>query len=108
MSRPEAGNRNDNMHNIGNSVETIVKTLYRARISVDGLFLNADAGFDGEKLRMVAFHYGINLYIPNKASDHFDILDDQLHKERYFIERPNAWLDSYRSLLNHFEITISS
>ncbi|BDD08582.1 hypothetical protein FUAX_10140 [Fulvitalea axinellae] len=111
MSRPEAGNHND-MYNIENSVETIVKTLNEAGISVDGLFLNADAGFDGERLRTVAFRYGINVNIPknerNKASDHFDILDDQLYQERYSIERTNAWMDSYRSLLNRFDTTVSS
>ncbi|MFB9056788.1 IS5 family transposase, partial [Mariniflexile ostreae] len=30
------------------------------------------------------------------------------YKERYAIERTNAWMDSYRSLLNRFDTTIAS
>jgi hypothetical protein len=32
-------------------------------------------------------------------------VDDILYKERYSIERTNAWLDSYRSILNRFDVT---
>ena len=36
------------------------------------------------------------------------MFDDILYKERYSIERTNAWLDSYRSLLNRFDVTLTS
>ena len=36
------------------------------------------------------------------------LFDDILYKERYSIERTNAWLDSYRSLLNRFDATLTS
>ena len=36
------------------------------------------------------------------------LLDDKLYKERYSIERTNAWMDSFRSLLNRFDVTITS
>ena len=36
------------------------------------------------------------------------LFDDILYKERYSIERTNAWLDSYRSLLNRFDVTLTS
>ena len=36
------------------------------------------------------------------------LFDDILYKERYNIERTNAWLDSYRSLLNRFDVTLTS
>ncbi|MDR3340033.1 MAG: hypothetical protein LBT25_08115, partial [Candidatus Symbiothrix sp.] len=32
----------------------------------------------------------------------------ELYKERYSIERTNAWMDSFRSLLNRFDFTVSS
>ena len=35
-------------------------------------------------------------------------LDEQLYKERYSIERANAWMDSYRSVLNGVDITQTS
>lgn len=34
--------------------------------------------------------------------------DHQLYKERYAIERTNAWLDSFRSILNRFDTTVTS
>ena len=36
------------------------------------------------------------------------LLDDLLYKQRYVIERTNAWMDSFRSLLNRFDYTVSS
>jgi len=35
------------------------------------------------------------------------LLDEELYKERYSIERTNAWMDSFRSILNRFDITVS-
>ena len=46
----------------------------KSYIRVDGLFLNADDIF----------------------------VDDELYAERYSIERTNAWMDSFRTLLNRF------
>jgi len=44
----------------------------------------------------------------NKQNNEEDYFDEKLYKERYAIERTNAWLDSFRSLLNRFDITVSS
>ena len=37
-----------------------------------------------------------------------ELLDELLYKERYSIERTNAWMDSYRSVLNRFDTTQTS
>ena len=37
-----------------------------------------------------------------------ELLDELLYKERYSIERTNAWIDSYRSVLNRFDTTQTS
>ena len=37
-----------------------------------------------------------------------EFLDELLYKQRYCIERTNAWMDSYRSVLNRFDTTLSS
>ena len=42
--------------------------------------------------------------IPNR-DEHFD---KDLYDERYAVERTNAWMDSYRSLLNRFDTTVES
>ena len=34
--------------------------------------------------------------------------DDELYKECYSIERSNAWMDSFRSVLNRFDAILSS
>ncbi|MEM1134993.1 MAG: hypothetical protein AAGI07_04075 [Bacteroidota bacterium] len=48
----------------------MVDMLNGADISVDGLFLNADAGFDSTELRDICNKYGIiaNFYL-NKRDD---------------------------------------
>ncbi len=86
--------------------------MTKAHIATDGLFVNADAGFDSKEFRSKCFEYGI---IPNTAinprngtNNEVGIFDKTLYEQRYTIERTNAWMDSYRTLLNRFETTISS
>ena len=43
-----------------------------------------------------------------ELSDKEEYFDQELYDEIYAIERTNAWLDSFRSLLNRFGITITS
>jgi transposase len=112
MSEPVSGNHND-LFEIEVQFEEVVSTLEQADISVDGLFINADAGFDSEKLRNQCEVKGIiaNI-IPNKRNGFNDqkdyYFDEKLYKERYSVERTNAWMDSFRSLLNRFDTTITS
>jgi Transposase and inactivated derivatives len=111
ISDPIAGNHND-LHQIKERFTDIVETLDNANIRVDGLFLNADAGFDPMEFRQFCISHEI---IPNiainwrngtNADDIF--FDELLYQQRYCIERTNAWIDSFRSLLNRFDVTISS
>ncbi len=68
------------------------------------LFLNADAGFDSKDFRNSCKKKDINANICfNKRygnADRDDYFYQELYKQRYAIERTNAWIDSYRSLLN--------
>lgn len=52
----------------------------------------------------------VNIYPSkrNKQNNEEDYFDEKLYKERYAIERKNALLDSFRSLLNRFDPTVSS
>ena len=111
MSEPISGNHHD-LYDIEIHFEEITSTLEQADIPVDGLFLNADAGFDSQGFRvecdkkeMIA-NVDFNKRRGNK--DHDLLLDNELYKERYSIERTNAWMDSFRSLLNRFDVTITS
>ena len=80
--------------------------------SVSGLFLNADAGFDSAQFRRGCHQQEV---FPNVAFNKRrgirrddELLDELLYKERYSIERTNAWMDSYRSVLNRFDTTQTS
>lgn len=111
MSEPVAGNHND-LFNIEVSFEDITKQLTKAEIPLAGLFINADAGFDSHKLRglfqdkdMIA-NFCFNKRNGQENDDIY--FDEKLYEQRFAIERTNAWLDSYRTLLTRFDTTVSS
>ncbi|NME73080.1 transposase family protein, partial [Flammeovirga aprica] len=111
MSEPVAGNHND-LYKIENSMNTILQQVDNAGIRVDGLFMNADGGFDSIKLKSICSEKGMHLNVAqnkrNAKLEEDHLIDEELYKERYMIERTNAWLDSFRSVLNRFDTTISS
>ena len=111
MSKPITGNHND-LFDIEVYFEDITNQLTNAEISLSGLFINADAGFASQKFRKILIDKEIIANIcPNKRNgqdNEDDYFDEQLYKERYAIERTNAWLHSFRSLLNRFDTTLSS
>jgi transposase len=111
MSEPVAGNHND-VFDIEVHFEEVTATLEQADISVDGLFINADAGFDTQELRNLCEAKGVIANIcfnkRNGRKDRDEYFDQELYDERYAIERTNAWMDSFRSLLNRFDTTVSS
>ncbi len=110
MSSPVSGEHND-VHDIESVMRQMFDDLSKAGIKVDGLFMNADAGFDCDKLRSLLVEYGVipNICINKRRTDADGILvDGMLYAERYSIERTNAWIDSFRTLLNRFDTTVSS
>ena len=111
MSEPLSGNHND-LYNIEVQFEEVMATLEQADIAVEGRFINADAGFDSKELREKCEAKGIMANIAlnkrNGNSDNDYYFDEELYKQRYAIERTNAWMDSFRSIINRFDFTISS
>ena len=109
VSKPVAGNHHD-LFDAENGIKKIVSDLARADISSNGLFMNADAGFDSTDFRAVCENLGI---IPNfdfnkrnsKDLDNDVYFDELLYKERFAVERTNAWIDAYKALLVRFETT---
>lgn len=107
MSRPLAGNHND-LFDIKNVFQKMIEDIQDAGIDPDGLFMNADAGFDSTGLRELCEAYGIIANIDfnkrnSKTADYEYLLDDELYKERFSVERTNAWIDAFKSLLVRFE-----
>ncbi len=109
---PMSGNHHDH-YQLEEHMEKQVDVLKKAGISVDGLFLNADAGFQSQAFRQICQRHGIILNVPGKGlySSNLDdgsYFDELMYKERYTVERTNAWMDAYRSLLNRFDTTWQS
>jgi transposase len=111
ISNPVAGNHND-LYNIEVQFEVVTGTLEQANINVDGLFLNADAGFDSKEFRLCCEKKEINANVcfnkRNGNVDRDEYFDQLLYNERFKIERTNAWMDNFRSLLNRFDTTTAS
>ena len=111
ISSPVSGNHHD-LYEIEERLDELFMTLKNATISTDGLFVNADAGFDSKKFRDKCSQYGIiantALNSRNGSENQNVLFDDELYEQRYSIERTNAWMDSYRTLLNRFETKVSN
>lgn len=106
-SKPEKGNQND-IFNIEEHFYALLTMLHDADIRTDGLFLNADAGFDTKKLRSLCYEHAIipNFYLNPRngtKADRDDYFDPELYKHRAVIEHAFAWMDAFKSLLIRFE-----
>jgi len=111
MSSTKSGNHND-LHEITESMDEIFQIMKDAEISLDGLLVNADAGFDSKEFRTVCNNRGVitNVCFNYRNGESKDNLffDEELYKLRYSIERTNAWMDSFRSVINRFDTTVAS
>lgn len=111
MSVPVPGHHHD-LVDIETHFEQLTSTLKQAGIALNGLFLNLDSGFDAENLRTksASMHIIVNIAHNKRNSGAYNnhYFDEELYKERYAIERTNAWLDSFRSVLNRFDTTLTS
>jgi len=113
MAEPQAGNHND-VYEITFLLEQMCQLLQDAGISLKGVFLNADAGFDTEEVRMLCKDKEIEANIADnprnsrELSEQYQYFDEELYKERYVIERTNAWLDGFKGLLIRYEKKVKS
>jgi len=64
MSEPVSGNHN-HLFDIEVVFDGIMRSLRRAKIPTQGLFVNADAGFDSKNLREMCEREGVVANIPN-------------------------------------------
>ena len=75
---------NKTVQTIEKSSEELFSTLAEAKISTDGLFINADSGFDSKDFRSICEKWGV---VPNVAFNYRNgenkdelLLDDLLYK----------------------------
>lgn len=100
-----AGNHND-AYGLKENVKEMLAAIEKSDIKTEGLFLNADAGFDSKEFRECCVSRDIigNIAI-NKRNGNTEeyLFDDLLYQCRFVIERTNAWLDAFKALLVRFE-----
>jgi transposase len=102
---PVAGNHND-AFNLPQVFGCMVANLHSSGIRTDGLFLNADSGFDTEGFRASCFENEVIGNIDNNRRNGVGsgyLFDGLLYKCRFVIERTNAWLDAFKAILVRFE-----
>lgn len=102
-----AGNHNDAFE-LNEKAAGMLADLEKSNLSYDSLFLNADAGFDTIGFRKFCEEKGIIANIDFNERNGQEIrqgyiFDEDLYKDRYVIERTNAWIDGFKALLIRFE-----
>ncbi len=107
IAAPQAGNHND-LYEVEQLFGEMCGLLKEADIELDGVFMNADAGFDAEALRQACSDQNIEVNIDQNSRNHakaesYIYFDEELYKRRYVIEQTNAWLDGFKTLLIRYE-----
>lgn len=107
-----SGNHND-LFDIIPQFQQLVAWCKSVGISLKGLVLNMDKGFDCKKLRRFCFRHGIqpnvrenkrNRKKPKPGPKRF--FDEEAYRRRYVCERSWAWFDSFRTLLIRFDTSL--
>ena len=116
-SRAISGEHND-LFDVCRHFQDICYSLSAANIQTEGLFINADSGFDAKDFSEFCFCRDIYLNCrQNKRNSKLDsaslpegtfYFDDELYHNRFVIERSNAWLDSFKNLLVRFDTKADS
>ena len=106
-SEPVSGAHHD-LYQIERLFRDMCQLLHEAGIETEGLFLNADAGFDSRQFRSLSSELKIEANIdfnPGNGliQDDYVYFDEELYKARNVIEQANACLDGFKALLIRFE-----
>ena len=118
MSTPQEGQHHD-LFEIQTLFDEICTMLKKAKINLDGLFLNADPGFDSVSFREACQKENIIPNVkanPRNSADKESelspigttIFDEELYKDRSVIEHSNAWIDGFKALLVRFEFSVKN
>ena len=106
---PISGEHNDSFE-IRKMTSEIFDRMELLNLRCDGLFLNADAGFDVREFRNLCEQRGINHNIDinkrrgRKQDDENDYLfDNELYRGRFSVEQLNAWVDGFKTLRVRYE-----
>ena len=112
-SKPISGEHHDSFE-LRKIASDIFSQIECIGIRVEGLFLNADAGFDVEDFRLFCeqndiianIDFNKRRSIANRKKDY--LLDTELYKERFTVEQLNAWVDGFKTLRFRYETKSSN
>jgi len=112
-SKPISGNHHDSFE-LRKTASRIFDEIEQSGISVKGLFLNADAGFDVKDFRLLCEEKDITHNIDlnkrrnsNQQQDEY-LIDTELYRERFSVEQLNAWVDGFKTLRIRYETRSSN
>lgn len=108
LSEVVSGEHHD-VYQIEQMMRELFDDMQKAGLSLEGLFLNADAGFDTDDMRSVCAEVGIELNVaPNPRNgsvvERDKYYDELLYSRRSAIERSYAWIDKFRALIIRYEV----
>lgn len=108
VGTPQSGQHND-LYDIETIFKEMLEIMEGAGIRHQGIFLNADPGFDSEEMKLLCAQNEIELNVKlNKRNSkqavvEYRYFDEELYKRRTKIEHANAWLDAFKALLVRYE-----
>jgi len=110
-SEPISGQHHDS-YELAKTASEIFDQMEEVDLPCNGLFLNADAGFDVAKFKALCLEKDIIFNIDkNKRrgksndEDAIYVFDNQLYKRRFVVEQLNAWIDGFKTLVIRYETT---
>ena len=112
-STPISGEHHDS-YNLKETASDIFKQMESMDLNLEGLFLNADAGFDVKEFRELCESKNINQNIDfnrrrtKSTADTTYLLDYELYKARFSVEQLNAWVDGFKTLRVRYETRSSN
>jgi len=109
-SAPISGNHHDSFE-LRKTTSKIFDEMEAINLNCNGLFLNADAGFDVKDFREECEARNITHNIdfnPRNGNNEDYLLDNELYKLRFSVEQLNAWVDGFKSLRIRYETKSSN
>lgn len=105
-SKPISGHHNDSFE-LRKTTSEIFDQMEQIGLNTEGLFMNADAGFDVKDFRKECESRGIIANIDfnkrNGGKNDDYLLDNELYKHRFSVEQLNAWVDGFKTLRVRYE-----
>ena len=113
-SQPISAEHNDAFE-LTEKVEKMFNKMEANNLPIEGIVLNADAGFDIKTFRDLCIEKDIlhnidfnkrNRKQEDKKDDY--VFDNELYKNRFCVEQLNAWVDGFKSLIIRYETSTTN